>query len=697
MTGIQDFLAYRSLSQLCLSPDKTQAVFVVQRPALEGNTYEKELWACRLESGECRRLLADGELAGGFFWENEGTVFYVGGTRASDESSAAGGTRALDESSAVGGSEAARTVCRRLDVETGETREMFTIPARTGAVWDLGGGCYVFRREERLIREEYPEELAFLAEHEAEFETIDEIPLWDNGRGFVSGRRSSLCCVTLREPEAAGTPPVRQLTPPHMTVDQVVQKEDGLYFTARTYRGRNTEPGVYFLAAEDCRAEALTCLVEEGIYRISHLDAETDRETGVRQVYFTAQDKRTQCMTDDHGFYRAAAGQVEKLPVREASVSDTVSSDCIYGENPEFAVRDGRIYYVATEGWDSFVKWTDERGRGGCLTPPGGSVNGFALLKADGGDGEPELCLIGLRGMKLQEAYLCRAGSLRQLTSFNEECLRPEQVIEPETFSFQNHGFAVNYVVLPPAGFDPEDGAGKYPAILYIHGGAKVLYSRVFFHEMQYLAGKGYFVIYGNPHGSDGQGSEFARLLGHYGEKDYDDLMKAMDRALELYPQIDRNRLGVAGGSYGGIMTNWIVGHTDRFRCAVAQRSICSMVSTFGTADNGFNFVREQMDGDLWDGFDRLWRQSPLAYAKNCRTPLLLIHSDEDYRCHYTEAVQMFTALKYLGVESKVCLIRGENHNLSRGGRPVQRMKRLYEIGRWFDEHLQKREAENDG
>lgn len=138
--------------------------------------------------------------------------------------------------------------------------------------------------------------------------------------------------------------------------------------------------------------------------------------------------------------------------------------------------------------------------------------------------------------------------------------------------------------MLKPANFNPEK---KYPAILYIHGGAKVLYTKVFFHEMQYLASEGYFVIYGNPRGSDGQGSDFARLLGHYGEPDFADLMKAMDTALELYPNIDADRLGVAGGSYGGIMTNWMVTHTNRFKAAVAQRSICSMVSTFGTADNG--------------------------------------------------------------------------------------------------------------
>lgn len=689
MTGIQDFLTYRSLSQLCLSPDETQAVFVVQKPALEGNRYQKELWACRLETGTCRRLLEDGELGGSFLWEDGQTLLYAAGAK----------TEADGEGRPEAGSPE-ETVCRRLCLETGERKDAFTLPAHTREIWDAGGGWYLFRREERLTQEEYPQELAFLADYAGEFETVDEIPLWDNGRGFVSGKRCSLCVAAAGggKGEAGGTAasPAIRLTPPQMTVDRVVQREEGLYFTARTYRGQNTEPGIYFLAAEAVREAAkasapLVCLVEEGVYRISHFDAGALTESG-REIFFTAQDKRAQCMTDDHGFYRAVGGAIRKLPVLEASVFDTVSSDCLYGENPEFAVQDGRIYYLATEGWDSFVKWADAEGRGGRLTPPGGSVNGFALLR--GGRG---LCLTGLRGLKLQELYLCREGRLRRLTALNEDCLQAGQAIEPETFTFRNHGFDVNYVVLPPAGFQPTDPAGTYPAILYIHGGAKVLYSRVFFHEMQYLASQGYFVVYGNPHGSDGQGSEFARLLGHYGEKDYDDLMKAMDEALARYPQIDPARLGVAGGSYGGIMTNWIVGHTNRFCCAVAQRSICSMLSTFGTADNGFNFVKEQMDGDLWDGFEKLWRQSPLAYANNCQTPLLLIHSDEDYRCHYTEAVQMFTALRYLGVETKLCLIRGENHSLSRCGRPVQRIKRLYEIVCWFNAHLKTGEAAKHG
>ncbi len=666
MTGIKDFLNYVSVSGLSLSPDEKTAAFLVKQPDLEDNDYKKQLWVLDLEEGSSRKLLEDGDFLGTFFWEDAKTLFYPACQREGS------------------------TVCRRVDVHDGQVRDAFVLPALTGEIWPWGEGQYVFRRAERLGREEYPEDLSFLNQYDDGFEMIDEIPLWDNGRGFTSGRRVSLCAVTVLrgEREAADAGSVRRLTAPETTADSVLCRPDGLYYTARTYRGRNREPGIYFLP---CGASRPVCLVEEGVYRISNFDVDINPATGRTQVYFTAQDSRSQCMTDDHGFYTAADGWVEKLPIEETSVCDTVSSDCVYGENPQFAVRDGAFYYAHTGQWDSRVVKTDFDGHTEELSPEGGAVSGFVLLK----DGS--LCMVALKGQKLQELYRCEGGELTCLTSFNDGRLDQAQVITPQAFTFDSYGYNVNYVVLPPADFDPEK---KYPAILYIHGGAKVLYSKVYFHEMQYLASKGYFVIYGNPHGSDGQGSAFARLLGHYGEKDYEDMTKAMDKALELYPNIDRDRLGVAGGSYGGIMTNWIVGHTDRFRCAVAQRSICSMVSTFGTADNGFGFVREQMDGDLWQGFDKLWAQSPLKYADHCHTPLLLIHSDEDYRCHYTEAIQMFTALKYLGVETKVCLIRGENHNLSRNGRPVQRIKRLYEIGKWFDEHLKEehlREADSNG
>ena len=640
MIGIMDFLKYKSLSALAVSPDGRRAVIAVSQPALETNDYRKELWLCGMDGSKPRRLLEHGAFMGESLWMNESSLGFL----------------APD----VGDG----TAWRALDVDTGECRTIIALPKGAMAAWPLPDGAFAFLKVERLVKNDYPEALAFLEDHDAGFEILDEIPAYFNGEGFISGRRRSLYVVK------PGQAPVK-VTVDETNVDRVVRRPDGLFFAARTYRGQNTEPGVYFL---ENGAVMPKRIVPEGLYRIH--DWAVDERGG---VVFAAHDKRVHIMSDDPAFYRADADGVTRLDLPELSVGDSTSHDCVYGENPSFAARDGAVWCVTTREHDSVVvKGVPGEGFE-AVTPGGYSVTAFELMP----DGNP--LLIAMGPDSLQELYRCSGGALERLTDFSAGALDPGDVLKAEKFTFVSHGFNVNYVVLKPAGFDP---ARRYPAILYIHGGAKICYTDVFFHEMQFLASSGYFVIYGNPRGSDGQGSEFARLLGHYGEPDYEDIMLAMDEALRRYPNIDPERLGVAGGSYGGIMTNWVVTHTDRFRAAVAQRSICSMLSTFGTADNGYNFVREQMGGDLWDAFDDLWRQSPLKYAKNCHTPLLLIHSDEDYRCHYSEAMQMFTALKYLGVEAQVCLIHGENHSLSRCGRPAQRVKRLYEIVKWFDRHL---------
>jgi dipeptidyl aminopeptidase/acylaminoacyl peptidase len=135
-------------------------------------------------------------------------------------------------------------------------------------------------------------------------------------------------------------------------------------------------------------------------------------------------------------------------------------------------------------------------------------------------------------------------------------------------------------------------------------------------------------------------------------------------------------------------MTNWIIGHTDRFRAAVSQRSISNWVSKFCTTDIGYFFVEDQNQATPWSDVDVLWNASPLKYADRVKTPTLFIHSEQDYRCWVPEGIQMFTALKYHGIDARLCLFRGENHELSRSGKPKHRIRRLREMKEWFDTYL---------
>ena len=299
------------------------------------------------------------------------------------------------------------------------------------------------------------------------------------------------------------------------------------------------------------------------------------------------------------------------------------------------------------------------------------------------------LIFIGLRGAKLQEIYTYEKGVEIQRTRFNEKIAETKTILQPERLEFENDNITMEGFVLKPVDYDENK---RYPGILDIHGGPKTVYGEVFYHEMQVWANGGYFVFFCNPRGSDGRGDEFADIRGKYGTIDYQDLMKFTDLVLEKYPQIDKGRIGVTGGSYGGFMTNWLIGHTDRFQCAVSQRSISNWISKFGTTDIGYYFNADQIQSTPWDNMEKMWFHSPLKYADRAVTPTLFLHSEEDYRCWLAEGLQMFTALKYHGVDARFCLFRGENHELSRSGKPRHRVRRLEEMTNWFETYLKQTE-----
>jgi dipeptidyl aminopeptidase/acylaminoacyl peptidase len=153
-------------------------------------------------------------------------------------------------------------------------------------------------------------------------------------------------------------------------------------------------------------------------------------------------------------------------------------------------------------------------------------------------------------------------------------------------------------------------------------------------------------------------------------------------------PWIDTDRLGVTGGSYGGYLTNWIIGHDTRFKAAVTQRCVSAFLSFFGTSDIGTTFGVHEFDGLPWTDTMKLHQHSPIAYVDRIETPLLIVHSEQDLRCPIEQAEQMFTSLKYLGQEVKFVRIPGEGHELSRSGTPSRRLARLHHIVEWFDSHL---------
>ena len=277
------------------------------------------------------------------------------------------------------------------------------------------------------------------------------------------------------------------------------------------------------------------------------------------------------------------------------------------------------------------------------------------------------------------------AGPPRTLTTLNPWLAEVETGEIEEVWFKAADGYDLHGWILKPPGFDPTQ---QYPSILQIHGGPQTQYGNIYMHEFHYLAAAGYVVYWSNPRGSQGYGEACTgAIYGQWGTVDYDDVMAWADYVAKL-PYIDPQRMGVTGGSYGGYMTTLIIGRTDRFKAAVAQRVVSNFLSFYGSSD--LNAGLENLAGTPapWDDVQTNWAQSPISAIGNARTPTLVIHSENDHRCDQEQGEQVFIALRRLGVDTELLLLPGESHGVSRGGRTDRRVARLEHMLGWFEKYL---------
>jgi dipeptidyl aminopeptidase/acylaminoacyl peptidase len=337
------------------------------------------------------------------------------------------------------------------------------------------------------------------------------------------------------------------------------------------------------------------------------------------------------------------------------------------------------------------------------------SGNVLLYAVAADGSGEPEL-LVGseqvISGYDVRDGEFVYVASTyttlrelyagpdgRRLTDVGGPFTSERELAEPERFTaVSEDGYEVDAWVVRPAGFQPGE---RYPTLLNIHGGPFSQYGTAFFDEFQVYAGAGYVVLYSNPRGGSGYSEEHGRAIRGplngagpgWGTRDYEDVMSVVDTALERFDFVDPERLGVIGGSYGGFMTSWIIGHTKRFKAAVSERAVNNLVSMFGSSDLFWIFER-QFGGPLWDDVGAYLDRSPATYAHEMETPVLVLHSEQDLRCNIEQGEHLFTALRLLGKEVEMLRFPAESHELSRAGSPLHRVLRFEAILEWFGRYL---------
>lgn len=650
---LKDFLKFKSISNVKTNKSKTYLAYTVSKADEEKNHYTYELF---IYDGKSTKKISNLGTKSHFLFENDDTLLISFEKTKKDEKKFKDG----------------HTLYYRYDIKLATFQLAYEFCFRTSIlkVYDeylllsahlrvTDHDCYMV---EHFDQKKYLDYL----KKEQNFVITEKLPFYSNGQGFTEGIFSQ----------------VLRYDKKNRQINNLFNKTDDIRIMAFS----NDETKFYFSNEKS----EITSLYE----RLYEYDLKTNKtktiydkhdlsiarvvELGNKLIVF-ASDMKTHGLNQNPDIYLYEKDTlVKKVHYRE-SLGNSIGSDVRFGSLKNDVVVGNKYHFVITVDDHSEIQTLDENLELTTLYKAKGSIDGltFAFNK---------FFVVGLSKQRLQELFELNVNENKyvQKTRYNQNALRGKYVSKPEKLTFKKNGVTIKGYVLLPKDYHQKK---KVKAILDIHGGPKTVYGSVYYHEMQYWANLGYVVFYCNPRGSDGKGDDFADIFGKYGTIDYDDIMNFTSKVLKKYDKIDHKQVFVTGGSYGGFMTNWIVSHTNRFKAAVTQRSISNWLSFYGTSDIGFYFTKDQTKGHPTDNLAKLLEQSPITYAKQVKTPLLFIHSDEDYRCPIEQALQFYTVIKENGVDTRFAWFKGENHDLSRSGRPQSRVRRLEEITNWFQKY----------
>jgi dipeptidyl aminopeptidase/acylaminoacyl peptidase len=488
-----------------------------------------------------------------------------------------------------------------------------------------------------------------------------------NGEGFVYDRRPHVFVVGL-----AGGAPVR-ITDGDFVHEQPAWSPDGqwLLFTSARHEGRDEDDvgDVWIAPAGGGPARPLTDTAGPVALPVFSPDGE--------RVAYIGRAARNYFGGNLHLFTVPAAGG--------AARSLTASLDrSVAGISRPHWLADGRILFTIEDRGD--VPLWSVAGDGTSSPRPvvagARSITSFSVA-ADG-----RVAFTANDAATPDEVFVARVdgGDERRLTEVNAAWRAAVHVAPAERFVVERDGHAVDAWIMRPFAFAP---GRRYPALVNVHGGPHAQYGHCFLDEFQVYAAAGYVVLFPNPRGSQGYGEAFTRaVVGDWGGGDFADVMAVVDDALRRYDFIDGDRLGLMGGSYGGFLTSWAIGHTTRFRAACSERAVNNQLTMFGTSDIGHLFQTGETGALPWEDPARWIARSPLTWVTAIRTPLLIVHSENDLRCPISEAEQLFVALKKLGRDVTFVRFPDETHELTRSGKPRHRLERFRIVLDWFAKYL---------
>ncbi len=658
-----------------VSPDGRQIAFVRVTVNQKEDNYDTALWIVPTDGSSAPRPLTSGTRDGSPRWSPDGAELAFIRTPLKDGKPQPAQIFVL----AMAGGEARQLT----DVPRGAASPAWSPDGRTVAFTSHTGPKDAVKKKE--------------GERESDVRVITRATYRSNGSGYGDPSRHTHIWTIAVPSEATATPQPTQLTSGAFDEQGITWSPDGtrIYFTSN----RVEEP-YYFPQDSD-----LYFVPASGgdIVKVASIDG------SIGGIAPSPDGKRI-----------AFIGTPEQTPVRSFDQSDLFVTDATPGASPrnltgaydseigsgiggdQRAPRGagGSVPVWSRDGQNLFVV-VSEHGSANIkrVNAATGKVDAYSsgnqdVMSYTSVPGTDRLALVISTPTKIGDLYVASPGAPpTQLTRLNDDLFKAIAQREPEEIWYTSFdGRKIQGWILKPPDF--EEGR-KYPLILEIHGGPHSAYGYTYTHEFSWMAAKGFVVLYTNPRGSTSYGQDFANIIQfNYPGDDYKDLMAGVDEVVKR-GYIDEKHLGVTGGSGGGVLTNWTIGHTTRFAAAVSQRSIADWSGFWYTADFTL-FQPTWFRAAPWQDPQEFVRRSPITYIANVTTPLMLIEGEADYRTPPADGgEEMFRALKFL--KKPVVMVRfpGESHELSRSGRPWHRVERLQHIVGWFEKYLQGKRTES--
>ncbi|GCE03149.1 S9 family peptidase [Dictyobacter aurantiacus] len=668
---IDDLYQLKFVSRPRISPDGQRIAYVQTTIDEQKHEYHSEIWIASLQDQQARRFTSGPANAHSPSWSPDGLWLAFVSERAGE-----GYSSDLSVQKTQGKGKPQIWV---MPTDGGEARQVtYMQHGAASPAWSPDSQQLTFNALVGPADEETAEGKPL-----PKVRVIDRLWYRLDGVGFINERRSHLFLVD----RTGGEP--RQLTDGDWDDSEAVWSPDGtrIAFTSNHNEDRWQFPGddVYVLDLQSSEPRRLT----DGKLGCSSPSWSPDGQ----QLAFLAAPKVH--AAGQLRMYRIAADAQDTVPTCLSSdfvgaFADWTNSD-VGDEHlapaPAWSADGQTLYAVATYRGASQVFALSSQGENTdppVLTPGEVHVRDLSI------DAASQRLALLVGGTTLPQEIFVRSlapqAELQRVSHANDALLDEIFLAHPERIIYTGaDGWEIEGWILKPQNFEP---AHKYPLVVEIHGGPNTGYGYGFFHEMQLLAAQGYVVFYCNPRGSLGYGYDFADAVRNaWGEKDSIDIMMGMEEVIKR-GYIDEQRLAVTGGSYGGFMTNWLVGHYDRFKVAITDRCVSNMATMFGTSDIGWDLASDVLSTTPWESLESYMHMSPISYVQNIHTPLLIIHSEQDLRCNIEQAEQLFAALKWLGRDVKFVRFEGQSHGLSRGGHPKLRQVRLQHILDWFATYL---------